>query len=136
MGLDDLARAILTPVIGRFAIGIAGATVIVAGLLQLRLGITAGFRHLLLKNLSLTVRIIIITVGVLGYITLGVLSLMVGYSLVQVAVRYNPTEAGGWEEALWLLVGLAEGRWLLHLASIGLICYGFYFVFQMRYRML
>jgi hypothetical protein len=76
----------------------------------------------------------ILSTGILGYITLGVLSLMVGYSLVQVAVHYEPSEAGGWEEELWLLVGLVEGRWLLGLVAIGLICYGFYFVLLMRFR--
>ena len=136
MGLEELAAAILTPVIGRWAVGIIGAVVMIAGVLQLRLGLVAGFRHILRRDLPAAWRAVTIISGVLGYVTLGVLSLMVGYSLVQVAIRYEPTEAGGWEEALWVLVGLAEGRWLLGLVSIGLICYGFYFVLQMRYRTL
>jgi hypothetical protein len=59
---------------------------------------------------------------------------MTGYSLVQVAVQYDPSHAGGVDEALWLLVGLAEGRWLLGPVAAGLICYGWYFVLLMRYR--
>jgi hypothetical protein len=67
-------------------------------------------------------------------VTLGILSLIVGYSLVRVAVDYDPSEAGGWDEALWLLSGLREGRWLLGAAAVGLISYGLYFVLLVRYR--
>jgi hypothetical protein len=108
----------------------------IAGLLQLRLGLTAGFRSTLGPVRNTAWRVAIFTTGILGYVTLGVLSLMVGYSLVQVAVHYQPSEAGGWDEALWLLVGLVEGRWLLGIMSTGLICYGFYFVLLRRFRRL
>jgi hypothetical protein len=71
-----------------------------------------------------------------GYVTLGCLSLIVGYSLVQVAVDYDPSQAGGWDEALWLLSGLGRGRWLLGVAAAGLSLYGLYFVLLVRYRRL
>jgi hypothetical protein len=136
MGLEDLAAIILTPGIGRWTVGVVGGIVMIAGLFQLRLGVTTGFRPTLRPRLPSIWRAVIIISGGLGYITLGVLSLMVGYSLIQVALRYEPSEAGGWDEALWLLVGLVEGRWLLGLAATGLICYGFYSVLQLRYRTL
>ena len=136
MGLEDLAASVLTPVVGRWTVGLAGSIVMVAGLLQLRLGLDAGFRHILRPALSKVWRVVLVATGAFGYVTLGLLSIIVGYSLIQVAVRYNPSEAGGWDEALWLLAGLVQGRLLLGVASAGLICYGFYFVLLMRYRTL
>ena len=136
MALEDLAAAVLTPYIGRWIVGLAGAAVMIAGVLQLRLGVTAGFRPTFRPPTSIVWMTAIFSTGILGYITLGVLSLMVGYSLVQAAVEYAPSEAGGWDEALWLIVGLVEGRWLLGITAIGLICYGFYFVLLMRFRRL
>jgi hypothetical protein len=136
MGLEDLAASVLTPIVGRWAVGLAGAMVMVAGLMQLRLGLSAGFQHILRHALPKVWRVAIFASGAFGYVTLGLLSLMVGYSLTQVAIRYNPTEAGGWDEALWLLAGLVAGHWLLGIASAGLICYGLYFVLLMRYRAL
>ncbi len=136
MGLEDLAASVLTPVMGRMAVGLAGTMVMVAGLLQLRLGLSAGFRHILRPALPKVWHVAIVATGAFGYATLGLLSLMVGYSLIQVAIRYTPSEAGGWDEALWLLAGLVEGYWLLAVASAGLICYGLYFVLLMRYRSL
>jgi hypothetical protein len=132
--LDDLAASVLTPRAGRWLVGLAGGVVMFAGLLQLRLGITAGFRDSLRRGLARAERAVTVVSGSLGYVTLGVLSLLVGYSLIRVAVEYDPSEAGGWEEALRLLSGLGEGRWLLGAAAVGLILYGLYFVLLVRYR--
>jgi len=134
MDLDHLAATVLTPRVGRWLVGLVGAIVMVAGLLQLRLGMTGRFRASLRPGLSTLERVITTVSGSLGYMTLGVLSLIVGYSLVRVAVDYDPSEAGGWGEALWLLSGLWEGRWLLGVAAVGLILYGLYFVLLVRYR--
>jgi hypothetical protein len=136
MGLDDLANIVLTPRLGRWSVGLVGAIVMTAGLLQIRLGISAGFGHILRPMLSWLAHLAVTASGVVGYVTLGILSLMVGYSLVQVAVRYDPSQAGGWDDALTVLAGLEQGRWLLGIVSAGLILYGFYFVLLMRYRAL
>jgi hypothetical protein len=126
--MDELAASVLTPVLGRWIVGLAGGAVVVAGILQIRLGITAGFRDGLRADLSSLRRAITIMSGRLGYLALGVISLLVGSSLVRVAVEYDPTEAAGWDEALSFLSGLGQGTWVLAAAATGLILYGLYFV--------
>ncbi len=74
--------------------------------------------------------------GSAGYVALGVMSLLVGSSILRVAIEYDPSEAGGWDEALSYLSGLGQGRWALIAASIGLILYGSYFMLLVRYRRL
>jgi hypothetical protein len=83
-----------------------------AGLLQIRL-VSAGFGHILRSMRSRLERVAVTSSGVVGYVTLEILSLMVGYSLVQVAVRYDPSRAAGWDEALTLLPGWSRvaGFW-------------------------
>ena len=135
-GLDDLAAGVLTPFFGRWLVGLAGAAVVIAGILQMRLGVTAGFRHDLRRDLSPWWRRITIVSGRFGYIALGPLSLLVGSSLVRVAVEYDPSEAGGWDEALGLLSRFGEGTWALGVAAVGLILYGLYFVLLVRARAL
>ncbi|HEU4523797.1 MAG TPA: DUF1206 domain-containing protein, partial [Gemmatimonadales bacterium] len=132
--LDDVAASVLTPVVGRWLVGIAGATVMTAGVLQIRLGLIAGFRHDLRRDVAPWLRAITIVSGRFGYMALGVLSLLVGASLVRVALEYDPSEAGGWDEALGLLAGFGEGAWVLGAAAIGLILYGLYFVLLVRVR--
>jgi hypothetical protein len=132
--LDDLVARVLTPVVGRWLLGLAGATVITAGIFQMRLGLIAGFRHDLRRDLPSWLRAITIVSGRVGYMALGVLSLLVGTSLVRVALEYDPSEAGGWDEALGLLAGFGEGAWALGAAAVGLILYGVYFVLLARVR--
>ena len=134
--LDDLAASVLTPVFGRWLVGLAGAAVITAGFLQMRLGVTAGFREGLRPDLSPAWRAITVWSGRIGYLALGVLSLLVGSSLVRVAVEYDPSEAGGWDEALGFLSGLGYGTWVLAAAALGLILYGAYFVLLVRAKAL
>jgi hypothetical protein len=134
--LDEWVASVLTPVFGRWLVGLVGATVITAGLLQVKLGITAGFRDTLRPDLSRLVRAITVVSGVFGYMALGLLSLLVGSSLVRVAVQYDPSEAGGWDEALDLLASFGEGPWVLGAAAVGLILYGVYFVLLMRAKSL
>jgi hypothetical protein len=135
-GLDELAAGVLTPVLGRWLVGLAGGAVIASGILQMRLGITAGFRDGLRQDLSSRWRAITLVSGRLGYLALGVLSLLVGSSLVRVAVQYDPSEAGGWDEALGFLSGLGQGTWVLGAAALGLILYGLYFVLLVRAKAL
>jgi hypothetical protein len=134
--LDELAAIVLTPVLGRWLVGLAGAAVVTAGILQLRLGVTAGFRRNLRPELTPWFRVITLVSGSLGYMALGALSFLVGVSLVRVALEYDPSEAAGWDEALGLLSTIGEGTWALVAAAVGLILYGLYFVLLVRAKAL
>jgi hypothetical protein len=134
LDLQHVLATVLTPHVGRVLVGLAGLIVMTAGVLQLRLGITGRFRRLLQTGRSRLAGLVTSISGRVGYVTLGSLSLIAGWSLVVVAVEYDPSEASGWSEALWLLSGM--GRWLLVAAALGLICYGLYFILQVRYRRL
>jgi hypothetical protein len=136
MDLERLAATLLTPHVGRYFVGLVGAVIMTAGVLQFRLAVTGQFRDNLRPGLSSLERKVTGVTGMLGYLALGLLSLIVGWSLLQVAVEYDPSEAGGWDRALWLLSGLGRGRWILALVAAGLICYGLYFLLQVRYRKL
>ena len=136
LDLEQVLATVLTPHVGRALVGLAGLIVMTAGVLQLRLGITGRFRKNLQTGRSRLARLMTSISGRVGYLTLGILSLIGGWSLVEVAIKYDPSEAGGWSEALSLLSGIGQGRWLLFAAALGLICYGLYFILQVRYRRL
>ncbi len=136
LDLKRLLATVLTPHVGRVLVGLAGLIVMTAGVFQLRLGITRRFRRLLTSGMSRLARLVTVASGTVGYVTLGVLSLITGWSLVQVAVEYDPSEVREWADALWLLSSLGNGRLLLAAAALGLICYGLFFVLQVRYRRL
>ena len=135
-GLDELAAYVLTPVAGRWLVGLVGATVMIAGVLQVRLGLTAGFRENLRRDLSKLMRAATMVSGRIGYLALGVLSLLVGSSFVRVALEYDPSEAGGWDEALGMLSTFGQGTWALGAAAAGLVLYGVYFVLLVKAKAL
>jgi len=108
----------------------------ISGILQMRLGITAGFRENLRRDLSKLMRAVTIVSGRIGYLALGVLSLLVGHSFVRVALEYDPSEAGGWVEALGVLSTLGQGAWALGAVAAGLILYGVYFVLLVKAKAL
>ena len=134
--LHDLAASVLTPVAGRWLVGLVGATVMIAGILQMRLGITAGFRENLRADLSKLVRAATIVSGRIGYLALAVLSLLVGFSFVRVALEYDPSEAAGWDEALGVISTFGQGAWALGAVAAGLILYGVYFVLLVKAKAL
>lgn len=136
LDLESIAAAVLTPLVGRAVVGVAAVAVVTAGVLQLRLGLTGRFRRSLRDGLSRVEQVLATVTGSAGYGALGVMSLLVGSSLLRVAIEYDPSEAGGWDEALSYLSELGQGRWALIAASIGLILYGTYFVLLVRYRRL
>jgi hypothetical protein len=132
---DELAARVLSAHLGRWVAGLVGGIIVVSGLLQIRFGVTGGFRHILrLDDMSAAGRVALTLVAGAGYIALGIMSAVVGYFLIQVALRYDPRLAGGWSEALGFLAGLSYGRWILGLVAGGLFCYGLYFIFLARYR--
>jgi hypothetical protein len=132
---EELAAKILAPHFGRWVVGLLGAIIVLAGVLQVRMGVTARFRHTLaLERMSRTEAIAMLVLGCLGYLALGTVSIVIGYFVMRVALLYDPRAAGGWQEALALLGGLDAERWVLGAVSAGVVCYGLYFVMLVRYR--
>jgi hypothetical protein len=136
LDLKRFVAIVLTHHVGRVLIGLAGLIVMIAGVFQLRLAITRKFRTTLEAGMPTVARLASVASGTVGYLILGIFSLITGWSLVEVAIRYDPSEAKQWADALWLLAGLGRGRVLLAATAFGIICYGFFFVLQVRYRRL
>jgi hypothetical protein len=134
-GPEELAAKILAPHFGRFVVGLFGGIMVLAGLLQVRMGVTTKFRHVMaLERMSRTELFAVVALGCMGYLALGSLSIVIGYFLSRVALLYDPDAAGGWQEALALLGSLDPGRWALGMVAAGMVSYGLFFVMLARYR--
>ncbi len=131
---EDLAAKVLSPHLGRWAVGIAGAVIIVSAIFQLRLMITAAFAHILKHDISSVERRVIVWLGRVGYGALAIVSGAIGYSLIQVALQFDPGKAEGWKQVLTTIHAQSHGRWLLGLVGLGLAAYGLYFMVLAKYR--
>ncbi len=76
LDLQHVLATVLTPHVGRALVGLAGLIVMTAGVLQLRLGITGRFRKNLQTGRSRLARLMTSISGRVGYLTLGILSLI------------------------------------------------------------
>jgi Domain of Unknown Function (DUF1206) len=131
----ELVAKILAPHFGRWVVGLFGGIVVLAGALQVRMGLTARFRRALAwERMRPTARTVVLALGVIGYLAIGTVSTVIGYFLIRVALLYDPRAAGGWPEALALLGRLDPGRWVLGVVATGVVCFGLFSVVMVRYR--
>ena len=72
--------------------------------------------------------------GMVGSMVRGVVIALVGILVVDAAVTYNPSKAGGVDKALLTLRNQPSGEVLLTLAGLGLIVFGIYGLCEARWR--
>ena len=120
---------------GRWAIGIVGACVLIAGL-GLAIG---GLRRTFAKKLNTAqmserTRRIVLTLGTIGTTARGLVFALAGGLVVEAARNYDPAKARGLDEALRTLRDQHYGAALLGLMALGLIVFGLYGLCEARWR--
>ena len=101
--------------------------------------VVEGVRRKFLKNLqtaqmSARTRRVVEWLGVIGTAARGVVFALAGVLVVEAAVRYKPSKAGGIDKALLTLRNQPFGEFLLILAALGLIVFGIYGLCEARWR--
>lgn len=134
-GTQGATASVLDKPFGAVLVGLAGLAVIVAGLFQIKSGWTKKFRDKLkLQEMSPTEQTWMTRAGQFGLISRGIVFLLMGFFLVQAALRSDASEARGLGGALDTLAAQPYGPWLLALVALGLIAFGVYSVLVARYR--
>ncbi|HKP72175.1 MAG TPA: DUF1206 domain-containing protein [Pyrinomonadaceae bacterium] len=114
---------------------LAGLAVIGFGLYQCYKGLTAKFRkRLKVGEMSAGAVRWATRSGRAGFISRGVVFLIVGGFLIQAALYYDSSQAKGLDGALQTLARQSYGKWLLGAVALGLVAYGFYMLIEARYR--
>ena len=72
--------------------------------------------------------------GVIGTAARGVVFALAGVLVIDAAVTYSPSKAGGVDKALLTLRDQPFGEFLLGLAAAGLIIFGIYGLCEARWR--
>jgi Domain of Unknown Function (DUF1206) len=120
---------------GRWLVGIAGLIIVIVGVALVVEGIRRKFlKHLQTAQMSARTRRIVEWLGVIGTAARGVVFALAGVLVVEAAVRYKPSKAGGLDKALLTLRNQPFGEFLLILAALGLIIFGIYGLCEARWR--
>jgi hypothetical protein len=122
---------------GELLVSLAGAAVLITGIVQIRNGWKEKFReHLQTGAMRGDHKTWAVRAGKWGYIARGIVFITIGLFVISAAIRHDPSRARGLEGALDSLASQPFGQWLLAFVAAGLACYGAYCFVEARYRRL
>jgi hypothetical protein len=132
---QDVTASIMHHSGGQLLVGVIGAAIVIAGVML----IIEGYRRTFMKNMrqaqmSRRTRRVVERLGVIGTMARGAVIGLVGILVIDAAVTYNPSKAGGVDKALLTLRNQPLGEVLLILAALGLIAFGVYGLCEARWR--
>ncbi|AJP00456.1 membrane protein [Streptomyces cyaneogriseus subsp. noncyanogenus] len=131
---DVTARVLEVPA-GQWAVGAAGAVIVIAGVV---IGVQALRRsfHRKLKpgELSPWARRLVDVTGVGGGVARGLVFAAAGVFAVRAAIDYRPDEAKGLDDTLRSFAGTPLGPWLLVCVALGLVLFGVFSFALARWR--
>lgn len=120
---------------GRWAAGIVGAAVVIAGLILVTEGVRHKFeKYLRMEQMSRTTRRTVHWLGTIGTVARGLVLALAGVLVIEAAVQYKASKAGGLDVALHTLRNQPFGKYLLIAAGLGLIIFGLYGLCEARWR--
>ena len=130
-----LLREALQHEAGQWALGLAGAGIVVAGVVQIYRALTGKFAgDLNSSRLSATQRRLVYRTGQVGYSARGVVLLIIGYYCVRAAQYANASQIRDTAGAFDALH--AMGPVVLGIVALGLVAYGGYMLVQARFPIL
>ena len=133
---DWTARLLAQP-FGVWLVAFIGLVIIGIGFYQFYYGVSGKFRReLKLHAMSQTEVTWATRSGQLGYAARGIVYAIIGGFFVLAALRFDPSQAGGFGQALAELARQPYGPWLLALVALGVFCYGIYSFVQAKYRLI
>jgi hypothetical protein len=120
---------------GRLLVGIVGLIIVIVGIALIAEGIRRKFlKHLQTSRMKPRTRRIVERLGMIGTAARGVVIGLAGILVIDAAVTYKPSEAGGIDTALLTLRNQPFGEFLLIIAALGLITFGIYGLCEARWR--
>ena len=132
---QDLTATAMRHAGGRWLVGAVGLVVVIAGLVLIVQGARRMFlRYLQKSQMSPRVRRVVEWLGVIGTVARGVVFALAGALVLEAALAYEPSKAGGIDKALLTLRNQPFGRFLLIFAALGLVVFGVYGLCEARWR--
>jgi Domain of Unknown Function (DUF1206) len=120
---------------GRWAVGIVGAGIVLAGAVMVLEGVKEKFmRYFPASALQPWSRTLVRRLGKIGTVARGLVFALAGVLLISAAWTYDPAKAGGLDGALKTLRDRSFGGLVLGVAAAGLMAFGLYGLAEARYR--
>jgi hypothetical protein len=122
---------------GRWLVGVAGAGLVICGLVLIWRGVQKRFaKNLTLGSLSAAARRRVLILGTVGNVARGVIAAGAGVFLIDAAVTFDAARARGADGTLRAFAAAPLGPVLLVLMALGLAAFGAYSFCEARWRRL
>jgi hypothetical protein len=119
---------------GQWAVGILALITAGVGVYQIYYGLSEKYRkHVSKLNLHTTGYSLLLRSGKIGYVSRGVVWILLGWLLLKAAWDSRSDEAGT-GKAFQFLESTSYGSYLLGALGLGLACYGFFNFVRSRYE--
>jgi hypothetical protein len=129
------ASQLLNHSYGQVLIGLAAIILAAIGIYQIYYGFSEKYRkHVQELNLHSRGSTLMLRSGKVGYISRGIVWLVIAYLLLRAALHNNSSEAGGTGKAFDFIEHSSFGSYLLAALGIGLIAYGAFNFIRARYE--
>jgi type IV secretory pathway VirB2 component (pilin) len=120
---------------GRWAVGLVGLVIVVIAVVLVMDGVKRKFvKYLRTDQMSPRTRRVVVRLGLIGTVARGLVFVLAGALVIDAAVRYQPSKAGGLDTALKTLRDQPFGVFALIVAALGLIIFGVYGLCEARWR--
>lgn len=134
-GSQEYTAKLMSHSYGEWIVGLIGLILIGAGIFQVVKGYKEDFKEKMnFSQMSEKEKSVALKAGKFGYISRGIVFVIVGIFFIQAALSHNPNQAGGLDKALQEIASQSYGAILLGLVAVGLIAYAVYSFVLARYR--
>jgi uncharacterized integral membrane protein len=132
---QDVTATVMQHPGGQWVVGIAGAIILIVGIVLALEGMRRRFmKYLLTSQMSPRTRRVVGMLGAIGTTARGVVIALVGILVIDAAVTHNLAKSGGVDAALLTLRDQSFGPVLLIVVATGLLVFGVYGLCEARWR--
>lgn len=121
---------------GRVMVGLIAIGIAAYGVYEIVRAIRSDLAKKLHLEGPVATRRRVVAIGRAGMAARGVVFCIIGWLVLQAALRYDPSKAQGLRGALTTLREAAYGPWLLGAVALGLVAYGVFQLVKARYRII
>lgn len=132
-GNESRAATVLSQPFGQWLLGIGALVMAGVGIYQIWYGWSGGYRKHINRHPG-THGNLLLKSGTIGYVSRGIVWLIIAYLLLRAALNANAGEAGDTSEAFILVERGTAGSLLLGALGIGLCAYGIFNFLRARYE--